>query len=156
MSAPIPTIEPSTITMGSTVKWTKSLPDYPVGTWTLKYRFRGAADIAAVTATTNGSDFLVTLTAVATALYTAGSYWWYSWVESGSERYDIGSGSFTVKANPATATGTYDGRTQVQLMIAAIEAMLLGVAAREEQEYEISAPGGNGRRLAICPREDLI
>jgi len=43
MAATIPSDEPARLRAGDTWKWTRTLGDYPAGTWTLKYRFKNAA-----------------------------------------------------------------------------------------------------------------
>lgn len=98
----IPTTEPSMILKGDTVKWTKSFADYAATIWTLKYALRGVSSID-ITAAASGSDFLVTLTAAATAAYVIGGYSWSAYVEQGVERYTVGSGSVSVKENPTAA-----------------------------------------------------
>ena len=98
----IPSIEPSIILRGDTIKWTKALADYPAPTWTLKYALRGAGSID-ITAAASGSDFLVTLPAATTAAYVIGAYSWSAYVEQGAERYTVASGSVAIKENPTAA-----------------------------------------------------
>jgi hypothetical protein len=155
MAAEIPDIEPDSFIAGDTVKWTKSLTDYPATTWTLTYEFRGTARHTVI-ATGTGSDFEAIITATVSATFTPGDYVWFAQVSSGSEKYTIGSGTVTVKDNPAVGTAAQDRRTHARRMLDAIEAMMENNASREEMEYEIQIPGGSLRRLWLCPKEELI
>lgn len=159
-------MEPEIIVKGSDKIWKKdvsiSLEDgRTVGSaaesWVLKYRLRGP-NAYTITATQYGttSTHSVTLTSSTTDSYAAGDYWWNSWVEKGTERFDVAEGRLTVKANPATETGVFDGSTHAQKMLTAIESMMEGTASREEEEYKIEAPGGGGRSLRLFSRAELI
>jgi len=157
-------MEPSALTANTNVIWNETVSfdpgdgrtiGSPVDGWTLKYRFRGPANYTIV-AGPNGASHTVTLAAAVTNTYAPGDYWWFSYVEKGAERFDYKSGRITIKADPVAATAAFDGRTNAQKMITAIEAMMQGTASREEQSYTINAPGGGGRSLSFFPREDLI
>jgi hypothetical protein len=92
MAASIPTDEPSALRAGDTWKWTRTLADYPAGTWTLKYRFKNAAGGFEITAAASGTDHAVTVAAVTTAPYAAGDYQWVAWVEAGAEKFTVDQG----------------------------------------------------------------
>ena len=58
-----PTIEPETITAGDTVKWTKTLDDYPADLYALKYTLQpisGGTPLA-ITAAADGTDHAITI-----------------------------------------------------------------------------------------------
>lgn len=155
MAATIPETEPEEIIAGETVKWTKSLTDYPATEgWTLKYRLRGTTSYD-VTATSSGSDYAVTIAASTTANYAAGDYRMFAWVEKVGERYNLFDLPLTVKPDPI-ASSAYDPRTPAKRVLDAIDATLLGTASREEQGYSINAPGGSGRQINFFNRADLI
>jgi len=138
MAAAIPTTEPTVIISGSTVKWTKSLSDYPASTWTLSYQFVNAADAQAVTCTADGEDHLATITAAQTGAMTAGDWYWQAKVTDGSEVYAVGTGMVTVKANFAVAGATsYDARSHVKKVLDAIEALLEGKASEDQASMSI-------------------
>ncbi len=63
----IPTTEPLSFHADDTVKWKKSLGDYPATSWTLKYFFVILTDQKIITASSDGTDFLITITAEASA-----------------------------------------------------------------------------------------
>lgn len=79
--------------------------------WELHYRLipRDAGGTAIdMTAVAEGDDYRVQIAASTTAAWTAGSYGWASWVQSGSgEKYTIQTGQLTVLPDPrAAAVGT--------------------------------------------------
>lgn len=129
-----PTIEPARFTAGDTFTWTKSLPDFPATDWTLTYELRGAQSIS-TTATADGDDYLVSVAAVTTAAWTAGTYSLAGYVAALSSRFQIYAGSLVVEANIATAASDYDGRTNAARIVAALEAVALNRASREEISY---------------------
>lgn len=147
----IPTNEPSSLRAGDTWKWTRTLADYPAGTWTLKYRFKNATSYFEIVAGTSGTDHLVSVAAATTAAYAAGSYTWMAWVEGGSsEKYTVDTGTLAVDPDYRASTAAYDGRSHARKMLDAIEAWL---EARDPAvaEYEIA-----GRRMKYIPVAELI
>lgn len=138
MAATIPTTEPTEIVSGETVKWTKSLSDYPADTWTLTYQFVNAADAQAVTCTASGTDFLATITAAQSAAMTAGDWYWQARVSYSGEVYGVGSGRVTVKPNYAVAGATaLDARSHVKKVLDAIEAVMEGKASEDQMSMSI-------------------
>ncbi len=149
----IPDNEPASLRVGDTWRWTRTLADYPAGTWALKYRFKNASGGFEVVATASGTDHDITVAATTTAGYTAGDYSWASWVEGGSsEVYTVETGKITLLPSyrAGVATAALDDRTHAQKALAAIEAWIEsrdpGVA-----EYEIA-----GRRMKYWSAADLI
>jgi hypothetical protein len=148
----IPTTEPASLRAGDTWKWTRTLDDYPAGTWTLKYRFKFASGGFEITATASGTDHAVDVAAATTAAYVAASYQWIAWVESGAEKYTVGSGSMEVLPDyrSGLATVALDDRSHAQKLLDKIESWL---ESRDPAvaEYEIA-----GRRMKYIPISDLI
>jgi hypothetical protein len=65
-----PTTEPSRVTAGDTIAWTKSLPDSPASSgWILKYRLINAAGKIDITATAAGNDHAVSVPAATSAAW---------------------------------------------------------------------------------------
>lgn len=153
MAADIPTSEPSELRSGDTWKWTKTLADYPASAWTLKYRFKNAAGGFEITASSSGDDYSVTVAASTTTGYAAGAYSWIAWVEGGSEKYTVDTG--TVTLNPdyrsGTATAALDDRTHAQIVLDAIEAVIEGRASKDQEEYMIA-----GRSIKRTPIASLL
>jgi len=151
--ADIPDNEPLSLRAGDTWKWTRTLDDYPAGTWTLKYRFKNAAGGFEITAAASGTDHAVTVAAATTAAYASGSYAWMAWVEGGSsEKYTVDTGVLVVDPDyrTGTATAALDDRSHARKMLDAIETWL---ESRDSAvaEYEIA-----GRRMKYIPIAELV
>lgn len=150
MTAAIPTTEPAKIAAGDRVQWTKSLADYPAGTWTLTYYLRNAAGKIDITAGSSGTDHAVDVAAATTKGWTAGHYDGQGVVTSGTDRTLVWQGRIEVLPNFALA-GSYDNRTHARKTLEAIQAVIENRATLDQQEYTI----GN-RSLKRMPISDLI
>lgn len=144
-----------TLTAGTTVDLPITAPpDYLASAgWSLKVRLvPRAASGAAVTysCAADGDDYRLQVVA-ASATWVAGDWNWAAWVEQGSERHAIGSGLVTIRPDPTALAAGYDGRSQAQRMLQAIEATIEGRASSATQEYEIA-----GRRLRYIPIPELL
>lgn len=142
----IATQEPESFVAGDTVKWKKSLSDYPASaSWVLKYALRGAASID-LTATADGDDHLITISAATSEAYTAGTYKWTAYVEKASERYTIAEGYLTIKTDMVAATTITDRVITLEADITAINGFLgknykyssYAIAGRSLNNYSIS------------------
>lgn len=178
--ATIPTTEPTALIAGLTWRWDRTFPDYaPSGGWALKYTLRGAS-VLDITAAANAAQtgWEITVAAADTSPLIAGLYPWVSYVESGSERYVVATGTFQVAADPILAQAgdlTTHPERALALVETAIEARLaVDMSAysfrersvqREELEQlyavrmrlksEVAAKrtrGGMGRRVEWWPR----
>lgn len=153
MSAIVRTGEPEIIRAGDTLTWSKSIPDYPASTYTLKYRLIKASTALAITASADGTDYLVSVAASVTAAYAAGDYQWTSWVETSTERYTIGSGRMTVLPNPAVVAA-YDTRGSARSIYEKLLAAYHEKIDSEQgyvQEYDIA-----GRRMRFTSSADWL
>lgn len=151
--ADIPTNEPDALRAGDTWKWTRTLPDYPAGVWTLKYRFKNAAGGFEIVASASGTDHAVSVSAATTAPYPVGKYSWIAWVEGGSsEKYTVDSGSLEVLPDyrAGASSVALDDRSHAQKVLAAVETWL---ETRDPAvaEYEIA-----GRRMKYIPIGELL
>lgn len=137
----IPTTEPTKITAGDTVKWSKSVDDYPADSFALNYRIiplSGGAPII-VAATADGTDHAITISAATSATFSAGDYRWYSYatdIASGEERYSIDHGDLTIFPDP-TANIVADLRSHAAKVLSAIKAVLEGTASSDQQNLTI-------------------
>ncbi len=162
MSDPIPpTTEPTKISAGNTLTFSKTLSDYPAGGgWQLSYALRGPANISlawGVVVSADGDGFLVNVPAATTATWTPGNYWFFAFLtHTDGRRFPGGDGEIKILPNQATASGAYDGRTHAQKVLAAIEAMMEGTASREEQSLSVTSATGTTRDLQFFPRSELI
>jgi len=146
----IPTIEPGTLTAGDRWRWKRQLSDYPAGTWTLKYALRNAGSRIDLTATADGTDHLIDVSAATTATYDPGDYDWIAYVSDGTSRYTVARGRLTVKPDLAAAD-LYDSRSHARKVLEAVEAVLEKRATKDQASYSI-----NGRSLARTPIADLL
>lgn len=151
MAATVPTKEPEKFTLGDTLKFTKSLPDYlPADGWVLSYEFVTSANAYSVTGSDNGDGLhLVTATAATTAAWVAGTYSYQAYVTSGSERFRVSVGTMEFLTN--FAAGAYDARSHVKKVLEALEALLEGKASKDQANYAIG-----GRSLSRMSPELLI
>lgn len=152
MSAPVPEIEPAEFFAGDTVAWTKDLSDYPATTWTLAYSLVGPSR-QTITATASGRTFSVSVAKTTTAGWPPGEYKWYAFVSAGSERYQVGSGSLTIKENFALTTNAQDTRSDARIILDSLMALYKQVAGRPERRYTLQAVG---REFEFYTHADLI
>ena len=142
MAITIQTYEPKVLFSGDTWKWKRQdlSSDYPSSTWTLSYQARGATTgTISITSGRDGTseDYLVEVAASTTASYVSGKYTWDAYVTKSTERYQVRSGFWDVKANMATATAGYDGRSWARQTLDAVEARLTGRSSNEIDRYMI-------------------
>lgn len=147
----IQTTEPQSFTAGDTVKWRKSLPDYPASQgWTLTYYAIQQNHKFSAVATPDGDDFLITIPTTTSDDFVTGQYFWEAQVTKAGERFTILRGTFDVLVNIAVQNN-YDGRSHARKTLDAIEAVIEGRASVDQEEYTI----GN-RSLKRTPIADLI
>lgn len=119
--------------------------------WTLHYYLRGAQSLD-LTSTANGPGWSTSITAEQSAALTPGVFYWQAVATNASQRITLGTGQITITPNLSSAAAGYDGRSQSQIALdainAEIQARLTGGMA---EEYTI----GN-RSLKKTPMKDLI
>lgn len=146
MTPPIPTSEPGSIFAGDTVKFSKTISDYPATDgWTLTYSFRGPTALADQTATTSGSGYLVTIPAATTTALSAGTYYWNARVSLAGEVHTVARGVLTVTLVAGALVLTHNEK-----MLAAINAALEGRIVADMQQYTIG-----GRMVQKIPFKEL-
>jgi len=140
--------EPISIIPGDTVKWTRTLADYPASAgWALSYELLNAMHRYEIPATADGKAFRVVVSAQTTQSYAPGAYDWRARVTNADEVYTVASGRLTVAPSFGAAG---DVRSHARRTLDAIEAVLEGRATSATAEYEI-----NGRRLKYIPLNEL-
>ena len=157
MAATIPSAIPESFVIGTTVQWTDSLSDYPASDgWALQHTFVQAADQQQTTAAAyNTDDFLTTLTAAESALFTAGTYFFQSMVTKAAETYLVKQGRIEVKAGFATEATGYDNRSHVLKVLDALETALEGRASEIDQSFSIGT-GEESRSVSKMSLEELM
>ena len=133
----IPIIEPSEIVAGDTLKFKKSLSDYPATIWTLTYYLLKSGTQITFSGTADGTDHFINIANTVTALYTAGIYKWEAYISKTGERYKIAEGTITIKTTLATQTTGYDARSHVKTVLDALESLLEGKASRDVMNITI-------------------
>ena len=125
MPADIMTEPPSQITAGDTLKWTRSLADYPASAgWTLQYTLVSTTAAYSITATASGDDYAITVPASTTTAWAAGRYALTEYVTDGTERYTLATSTVMIAANLAAALAGIDNRTHARKVLDSIEAWL--------------------------------
>lgn len=138
---------------GDTLDFTTSVTDYPAPVWTLRYRLAPASGAAIdLTSVAAGSDHRITANASATASWVVGTYSWTAWVENaGGERYTLARGRLEIKPASSTLAAGVDTRSQAEIALAAIDAVLANRATVDQMEYSIA-----GRSLKRMTIDELL
>lgn len=159
-SSDLPQSFPVEIAIGETLDWEKAFDDYPADEWTVTYYVRGAGtgfDVLGTASADDGTTHVFSVPAATTATMTAGRYHYQAIAVKGSAKSRVDEGRSLAKASLAllaTAT-TYDDRSTAKKIVDAIDAMMLGGASIDQQEYMISA-GGSQRMLKRLSRVEMI
>jgi hypothetical protein len=123
---------PPIIVQGDSVTWRDVPTQDNLGNqisspnWTLTWYLIGSPHLNVVSTPYNGG-WETSLTSVQTAGMTAAdatqqpNYYWQAKASYGSQTITIGSGTLLVQQNIATAPGGYDGRTQAERDLAAVQ-----------------------------------
>lgn len=153
---------PNQIAQGEDLAWRDSnlkgtdpttgrLIDFSPNTHSLSYSIRGATALD-LTAVADGSDFLTTIDETQSQSLTPGINFFQCYATSNGKRQIVGAGQITVVANLATVTTAYDGRSQTQKMLDAVNAAILAIAeGGAVQSYSIK-----GRSLSKMPISELL
>ncbi len=148
--ADIPTIEPAVLNAGDTLRWTRSMADYPASAgWVLSYVLINAALKISITGSASGNDHSILVPAAISAGYAPGVYDWRARVTRAGEVYTVGEGRLTIKAS--FSASTFDARSAARRTLDAIEATIEGRAGSAVLEYEIA-----GRRMKYIPVSELL
>jgi len=141
---------PESFPSGTTVKYRKTLSDYPAsGGGTLTLHLAGAKNLDA-TAQADGDDYLVTLTPAATAALPAGLYRWVERWSDGTDVLQVGEGVTTITPDLAASA---EGSQQEWLdrVIAALEAHIEGRLPAGIESGQIA-----GRLISKIPIKEAV
>lgn len=143
---------PKRLTVGESVSWKWSDTDFPATSWTLTYTLINAGKQLQITATADGSDHLVEVTAGVSANYLPGDYEWQAHVDDGAdERYQVGSGVITIDNDFAANAYGVDNRSHVKKVLDALEASIEGRASKTQVQQTVG-----GVQIAHISLEDQI
>ena len=123
---------------------------YPATEWSAKLLFRGPAPIDIV-AVPVGSAQTFTAASTVTATWLPGLYWYSVRVQSATETREVENGQIEFLPDFASLPVGYDGRTQNEIALDAIVAVLAKRATQDQQRYTIG-----DRELWRVPVIDLI
>lgn len=148
--ADIPTTEPLAVVAGDTVRWTRTLPDYPAGDgWVLSYTLLNASAKISIASTASGDDHAVNVAATTTDDWAAGDYTWRATVARAGDVFTVATGVMAVL--PSFAVATLDTRTFAAKALAAVEAYLADSNNLGAASYQIA-----GRQLSRYSLPDLL
>ena len=138
--------EPTEITAGDNLAFTRTLPDYPASQgWILKYVLRGGADPITFTSTPSGDDHVIAVDAATTALWLPADYEAVGFAENGAQRTAFYISHLTVLVN-AEVKDPAELLTHAQKMIASLEGQLEKMA--QDDIIDSSVEGTQIRREA--------
>jgi hypothetical protein len=120
---------------------------YTTPGWTLTAHLRGPGQINLQAA----DDGTFTATADTTKSWAPGTYWWSMRATNGTDVLEVASGQLVVKPDLAAAAEGFDGRTQNERALDAINAVLEKRASQDQQRYTI-----NNRELWRTAIPDLL
>lgn len=153
---------PSSIVVGDTIAWrdnnlkaidpsTGRLTEISPATHTLSWAIRGATALDLVATGDNG-EFLTICTNTQSDNLSPGVNFFQAYATSNGNRQVVGSGQITVSASLESVNTAFDGRTETQKMLdavnGAIQAIVDGGAV---QSYSIK-----GRSLSKMPMTELL
>lgn len=141
---------PDKIGAGLTFDRLLTLTAYPAPEWTVTILMRGASviDLAAVA---EGSQHRISADATTTGSWSPGNYWYSIRATDGTDVVEVEQGSLVVTPDMANAAAGFDGRSQAQIALEAIDAVLGKRATMDQERYRI-----NNRELYRTPISDLI
>lgn len=139
---------PAAIRAGDTVAWTLAATSDALGnsisspTWDVTYylRMNTAGEGVTVTSSDDSSGgWTFTIAAGATAGMDAGTWYWQAVATDGSSTITIGSGSLTVQPSLAYSgtAAAFDGRSQAEQDLEAVQATIRGIIASKSKYYQI-------------------
>jgi hypothetical protein len=148
--ADTPTIEPAVFNAGDTLRFDRTLSNYPASAgWTLRYTLINATSKITFNAAAAGDVHAVTVAATTTAVWAPGNYDWRARVDKAGEVYTVGEGRIVIRN--AFSTATADARTHARRTLDAIESVIEGRASSAVAEYQIA-----GRQLKNIPIAELL
>lgn len=127
-----------------------TLPDNMAPAWTVTAVMRGAGVIT-LTATGDGSTFTFAVPGETTAGWPQGPYWVSIRATKGADVIEVGKRKIDIAPDLANAEAGFDGRSQNEIALAAIQAVMAKRATIDQQKYTI-----NNRELWRTPIADLL
>lgn len=126
------------------------LPGYAAPVWAVSAVIRGPESID-LAATGNGSEHTFSAPAATTTGWAPGAYWVSIRATDGVKVVEVTRLQMTIEPDLAAVSGAYDGRSQNEIALDAINAVLAKRATIDQQRYTI-----NNRELWRTPMADLL
>lgn len=152
---------PAIITQGDSVTWKDAATQDSFGNaitsadWTLTWNFAGPTAGFSVISEPDGPGWITSLSSEQTGAMTPGTnppYFWHAVASKGTDKITIGSGRLVIDKSLANLSAGYDGRTQAEIDLAAVQSAIRDrVSGGGIQEYWIGT-----RRLRNEPMSELI
>lgn len=126
------------VTAGDTARWTIDDPARPASEWTGSLFLRGPESRDLV-ATADGDTHVFELSSADTLSWTAGQYWYQVRFEHDTDGTVVTAYSSSVAVKPSleSVSGEYDGRTDAEKTLAALEACIAKTATSGQRRYRI-------------------
>lgn len=141
---------PDTISAGLTLDRLLTITAYPAPAWTVNVLLRGASSFD-LPCTQEGSQHRIHVDALTTGQWAPGDYWYSIRATNGVDVVEVDQGHIRVMPDLASVEAGYDGRTQAQIALEAIDAVMAKRATRDQERYRI-----NNRELYRTPIADLL
>lgn len=141
---------PAKIGAGLTFDVLLTLTAFPAPDWSVTVILRGPAAID-LQAVADGSQHRLHATADVTATWAPGVYWYAIRAARGSEVVEVEREQLTIQPDMASAGVGFDGRSQAQIALEAIDAVLAKRATLDQERYRI-----NNRELYRTSIADLL
>ena len=135
---------PASIYSGDTVKFNiPATPDYSssaswVATFVLKHN-TGNDNISVTGVADGGGGWNFTVTAAQTTGLHVQDHWYQLSVTKSGERYTLAQGEIRVLANIPAAGNTYDGRSQAQQDLDAVQTAIRSIISGQAKQYSIGS-----------------
>lgn len=123
---------------------------YPAPDWVLVAHLRGPKSVN-ITAQADGAAHQLAADATETAAWPAGEYWYSLRATRGTDVAEVQTGRMQVLPDLAAAADGYDGRSENEIALDAIKAVLAKRASLDQERYRI-----NNRELWRTPIPDLL
>lgn len=148
-----PGVEPVELVAGDSWSWRRDLAAYPPSAgWSLGYALRGRAGSLDLVGVADGNGYVISRAAADTAAVPPGVYEWAAFVTRGAERFTIGGGRLTVRADLAGMTGgAHDERSYWEGLRDACRAILQKKATNDQHAVEFA-----GRKLERYSMAEIL
>lgn len=140
---------PATITAGLGFQAAVTAAEYPAPDWVVTAHLRGPAKID-IPGSPAGTAHAFAVDATATAAWLPGDYWFSLRAARGSDVVEVGTGRMEVLRD-LVAADTFDGRSDNEKALDAIDAVIGRRATMDQERYTI-----NNRELWRTPIADLL